>query len=175
MATTRTERQTKRMRNDTRRARRDGSNWEEGRIEMTNQEAIESFRNANKAAELQLKAHRDIMDASEIKEMKWLIERDNLAIKALEQEPCEDAVSREAVLDIIQGWDTDFCGNITDCIRELPSVQPQTVDWDGMIAEIRSNSVGVGDYHGDGIYEMAIETEDVIEIINKYRNGERNE
>lgn len=39
--------------------------------------------------------------------------------------------------------------------------------------EVRSNSIGVGDYHGDGAYEYAIETEDVIEIINKYRNGDQ--
>ena len=52
-----------------------------------------------------------------------------IAIKALEQEPCEDAVSRQALLDKLDEWDWQelylpihFKENIID---ELPSVQPK--------------------------------------------------
>lgn len=52
----------------------------------------------------------------------------NIAIKALEQEPCEDAISRQAVLDKLNEWEWQelylpihFKENIID---ELPSVTP---------------------------------------------------
>ena len=40
---------------------------------------------------------------------------------ALEQEPCEDAISREAVLDILENTDN---GWIINEVEQLPSVQP---------------------------------------------------
>ena len=47
----------------------------------------------------------------------------DMAIKALEQEPCDDAISRQAVLDVIERelfkWD------VIDEIRKLPTVNPQ--------------------------------------------------
>lgn len=64
----------------------------------------------------------------------------NLAIKALEQEPCEDAVSRASVFEIMGNLLSipyDFDRNITekdvsesmDKIRELPRVTPQEPRW----------------------------------------------
>jgi rubrerythrin len=53
----------------------------------------------------------------------------NMAIKALEQEPCEDAISRETVKDIIHRYKNDMSCNlsfVSDSICELPSVQPKT-------------------------------------------------
>lgn len=46
------------------------------------------------------------------------------ARKALEQEPCEDAVSRKSVITIIQNhwWN---CRDIDKLVSELPSVTPQ--------------------------------------------------
>lgn len=44
-------------------------------------------------------------------------------LKALEQEPCEDAVSRQAVLDIIEK--EEFKGDALSEIEKLPSVKPQ--------------------------------------------------
>lgn len=50
-----------------------------------------------------------------------------MAIKALEQEPCEDAVSRQAVIELCESWwlghtkEDDFATEI----RALPSVNPQ--------------------------------------------------
>ena len=51
----------------------------------------------------------------------------DMAIKALDQEPCEDAVSREAILLQI-GKIKDNYGGLLDVarfIRKLPSVQPK--------------------------------------------------
>ena len=46
----------------------------------------------------------------------------SLAIKALEQEPCEDAISRHEVLDLLE--DTNN-GWIINEVLQLPSVNPQ--------------------------------------------------
>ena len=43
-------------------------------------------------------------------------------IKALEQEPCEDAISREAVLKLFATHDGKY---LYEAIRELPPVQPE--------------------------------------------------
>ena len=43
----------------------------------------------------------------------------NIAIKALEQESCEDAISRQAVLDMMN------YGILEDNIKTMPSVTPQ--------------------------------------------------
>ena len=52
-------------------------------------------------------------------------EAKQMAIKALEQEPCEDAISRQAVLDIV-----NIPLNIRrdEIIKKLPSVNPQDCD-----------------------------------------------
>jgi hypothetical protein len=53
------------------------------------------------------------------------------AIKALEQEPCEDAISRQAVLDIVDGYSVsqsnveDITQDIISDIMVLPPVTPQ--------------------------------------------------
>ena len=101
---------------------------------MTKEEVIESFKCSNEQAKLRLEVEKMRMDSGEIKELEFYIERDEMAIKALEQEPCEDAISRQAVLDIL--WHTSFrddyeykvCKNK---IIELPSVEqePKTGHW----------------------------------------------
>ena len=56
---------------------------------------------------------------------EWIIPMENaldMAIKALEQEPCEDAISRQAVLDLLE--DTNN-GWIINEVSQLPSVKPQ--------------------------------------------------
>ena len=71
-----------------------------------------------------------------IEQRKLINETFNMAIKALEQEPCEDAISREAAIEFIDSWKTDeiICdmdvwqNEIADDIKfgisELPSVTP---------------------------------------------------
>ena len=80
---------------------------------MTREEAIE-----------QLKVYRACMSVDGAD-----VEAYNMAIQALEQEPCEDTISRQAVLDELNKWDWQelylpihFKGNIIDVI---PSVKPQ--------------------------------------------------
>lgn len=53
-----------------------------------------------------------------------------MAIKTLEQEPCDDAISRQAVIDEIFGSRKNFNnefdqGFFVDKIRDLPPVKPQ--------------------------------------------------
>ena len=52
------------------------------------------------------------------------------AIKALEQEPCEDAISRQEVLDLIADYDLSM-GQVVRGIHTLPSVtsQPRKGHW----------------------------------------------
>ena len=58
------------------------------------------------------------------------IELFDMAIKALEQEPCEDAISRQTLIDVVTG--EDFCNNfprmsksLKTIIQALPNVQPK--------------------------------------------------
>lgn len=60
-----------------------------------------------------------------------LIEAFEMAIKALKQEPCEDAISREYLFKVLD----DFCGHdrtatitldtLADIVYDMPSVKPQ--------------------------------------------------
>lgn len=157
----------------------------------------------------------------------------DLAIKALEREPCEDAVSREEVLMCLTGEftaDDDKVGeyigkfakrikalpsvnvgkdiNVTttedavsrkylldmykhhlesgwhltgeqvlEDIKNAPSVQPQTVDWNEMIEEIKEETVAMLAAEENDYWDVkyGLFEEDILAIINKYRNGERNE
>ena len=59
----------------------------------------------------------------------------DMAIKALEQEPCEDAVSRQAVLDLIEHYNSDGLGAVfygyeegvkfANAVNKLPSVKQE--------------------------------------------------
>lgn len=51
----------------------------------------------------------------------------NRVIKALEQEPCEDAINRQAVIKVLINNGVHFCDmvKITSDIKDLPSVNPQ--------------------------------------------------
>ena len=65
--------------------------------------------------------------------------------KALEQEACEDAVSRQAVLDLIEHYNSDGLGSVffgykqgvkfADAVNKLPSVKPQYTDAVGIDKE----------------------------------------
>ena len=52
-----------------------------------------------------------------------------LAIKALEQQPCEDCISRaEALHACCDEWNKDYKA-IMKSIRQLPSITPQQTRW----------------------------------------------
>lgn len=70
-----------------------------------------------------------------IEQLKWYFEYDNglsadketveayrMAIKALEQEPCEDTISRQAVLNTLSG---NSIGKAYKIIANMPPVQPK--------------------------------------------------
>ena len=78
----------------------------------------------------------------------------DMAIKALEQEPCEDAISRQAVLDAIDryinksqstGTQDDFYSFAELVVKQLPPVnpQPKTGHWimKGRMQNIKTCSV----------------------------------
>lgn len=85
---------------------------------MTNEEAIEYNKN--------LRMYMQITDKNS--SHKFLEENYialDMAIKALEgQEPCEDAISRQAVLELLQM--KYFGKNLYKAVYELPPVTPQT-------------------------------------------------
>ena len=62
---------------------------------MTREDAIESFKKSVELCEARLDVEKMRMDIGEIKELEFYIERDEMAIKALSQEPCDDAISRD--------------------------------------------------------------------------------
>lgn len=76
------------------------------------------------------------------------IEAFDMAISALECEPCEKAISKQAVLDVLAKYDNDMKSDvyneIFDSIDKLPYVNPdKTGHWidDGQYAEGHSQHV----------------------------------
>ena len=52
----------------------------------------------------------------------------DLAIKALEQQPCEDCISREALMKLFKEYQPSLAVHVCefgDALEELPSVKPQ--------------------------------------------------
>lgn len=82
---------------------------------MTREEAIEYLKRA------------DITVGKKIKTRT--AEALEMAIKALEQEPCEDCISREKALEALMDewteYDRELIGWLYDKIDKLPSVTPQ--------------------------------------------------
>jgi DNA-directed RNA polymerase subunit RPC12/RpoP len=81
---------------------------------MTREEAIEYLKLADTTVGKKIKTR--IAEAIE------------MAIKALEQEPCEDAISRQAALDCLTATGLkkyDYILNARNKIKSLPSVAPQ--------------------------------------------------
>ena len=76
---------------------------------MTREEAIEMLKSK--------------MDGHTDTSYEWA-ETVRMAIKALEQEPCDDAVSRDAVLDLVADYDLSM-GQVVKGIHALPPVAPQ--------------------------------------------------
>ena len=106
---------------------------------MTKEEAIESFKYSNKQAKLRLEVEKMRMDSGEIKELEFYIERDEMAIKALEQEPCEDCISREntlkAMIEQLGIRNEDYLipaeATLYKVVKRMPPVtpQPKTGHW----------------------------------------------
>ena len=67
---------------------------------MTREEAIESFKHSNEQAKVRLEVEKMRMDSGEIKELEFYIERNEIAIKALEQEPKTEAVKTAIIQEL---------------------------------------------------------------------------
>lgn len=72
---------------------------------MTNEEAIISFKSSNEQAKLRLEVEKMRMDIGEINELEFYIERNERAIKALEQEP---KTVNEKILDMLEEFDLEL-------------------------------------------------------------------
>ena len=68
------------------------------------------------------KAIEILSDVGDINRCAEDAEALDMAIKALEQQPCDDCISRETVLEIIEK--EDFKGDAIYGIERLPSVTP---------------------------------------------------
>lgn len=104
---------------------------------MTREEAIESFKHSNEQAKLRLEVEKMRMEIVEIKELEFYIERDEMAIRALEnldtfmkyaysygkqdalsQEPCTDAVSEKEQKPCKHCDEDGFCLTQNLCVSQ---------------------------------------------------------
>lgn len=107
------------------------------------------------------------------------------AIKALEQEPCDDAISRQAAIDAcLSGWNKDY-KEIVEEIRTLPPVTPQYTEAEIQkmqeleFAEIqkayeigKAENIEVLDKIKAEIvhlHDWAFSREEILRIIDKYK------
>jgi hypothetical protein len=58
---------------------------------------------------------------------KEKLEAYDMAIEALEQKPCDDCISRQAVIELVEGWWIGHTkeDDLATEIKSLPSVTPQ--------------------------------------------------
>ena len=107
---------------------------------MTNEEAIAIIRNEYKCVDRDCDIERscgkcDLMMPSK----EPILEAYKLAIQALSQEPCDDVVSRQAVIDMIEGFIADATSHgisprldpyyVMNGIKGLPSVTQKYGKW----------------------------------------------
>ena len=88
-----------------------------------------------------------------------------MAIKALEAEPCEDAVSRVEVIRAVECM-TLTVDDTVGIIKSLPPVTPKLLNIDFLMPE--SELVFYDNDHG-----FCINTQDVLEHIERYVQWER--
>lgn len=79
---------------------------------MTNEEAIKLLLNATYSDEWQ--GNEDLTTAH------------NMAIKALDQKPCEDCISRQAVMNCFKKWQPYMATRLFGFEKELSSLPPVT-------------------------------------------------
>ena len=103
----------------------------------------------------------------------------DMAIKALEQQLCDDCISRQAVLDIIDS-DWKYEG-MEQYINELPPVTPQPKESEqGPILDKAIKEIVAKSYNESATYPeridgswvedvQLVDLQDVLEIIQKYK------
>lgn len=102
---------------------------------MTREEAIEQLK--------QIPIHDGVSDNY----LKTIYQAIDMAIEASEQQPCEDCISRQAVIDTIlesqSSFKNDFAsGFFIDKIRDLPSVTPKEKTGHWIVGRVFPTKVG---------------------------------
>ena len=95
-------------------------------------------------------------------------------LKALKQQPCEDCISREALIEKATSWDRHFadserCVSLTD-IQNAPSVTPKA-EQKAVLDKIRAEIEQITDTMGVS-YNQYVSKIDVLQILDKYKAGE---
>lgn len=101
-----------------------------------------------------------------------------MAIEALEQEPCEDCVSRQVVMEYIKNCTIDLgyengTNMVLDVISNMPSIQPKTDVLDKIRAEIEE--IKPNNPKFKGYFEQNVALNKVLQIIDKYRTESKND
>lgn len=97
----------------------------------------------------------------------------NKIIELLEQEPCEDAISRESVIEYIEGSEADLGHDsenelVCQDIKAFPPVNPQPKT--DVIEKIKAEIHATAEMHEDGDYYLRDEWIDGI--FDKYKAEE---
>lgn len=95
---------------------------------MTNKEAIKKIEEVVFQFQSSLdEVDVDVACAEAEEDNRQVVEALEMAIKALEQQPCEDAVSRKVALDSLEelDWDTTYeRSQVEEMLKSLPPVTP---------------------------------------------------
>ena len=125
------------------------------------------------------KEYWDMFDCKELecgKEWDGHTEEDVTRLLSLEQEPCEDAVSRDAFITRYKEWMRSERGKIPNddtlairVIKSLPSVtpKPKTDVLDKIRAEIEQNAYPI--VHGVNNHEKGMTLYGILQVIDKYK------
>ena len=168
---------------------------------MTNEEreqAIAILENEKKCVNRANKndyCNRDYYNCELVKTDTEMLTALEMAIKALEQEPSGDLISRQAVMDCFKKWKPYMATRLWDFEQELsklPSVVISSKDTETQgddrwllhfgqnkaipsaeLQEIRQAVVGL--HHELNTYEYNSALEDVLSIIDCYMEGEQDE
>ena len=127
----------------------------------------EEIKNIPELVDLML--DKCVLADSRTKVCKRLKEVCDLAIKALEQEPCGNAISKDKVFDILDYWyDDDSDGYVQACksINELPPVHPIRPS---VIEDIKAEINQKREENRNGEYDKIFEL--CLLIIDKYTSG----
>lgn len=103
------------------------------------------------------------------------IQAKEMAIKALKQEPCEDCISRQGVINAIANTcfflSSDDWNELMTCINRLPSIQPKTDILDKIITDISIEILIHSETDLEVVQAYADGLKKGLKIINKYRKG----
>lgn len=108
---------------------------------MTNEEVLKLIEDG-RIIPIQIKANDEETSKYNLENIEAL----NMIIKALKQKPCEDCISREAVLDLVVANHTELNGlnvvmysPLCKDIKQLPSVTPQPITGYWIQEEVRGS------------------------------------